>query len=176
MSPLRGVGSVDPMEAGLDPDAPVGTVDTTGSRVLVRSDATRAWQRVDIDHVRAGQSRAYADSVYEYLVTFTGGSPSTIRGWHLPFGFYPPYSDGPKEGRQLFDRHSGAADPWAERKKEHDDRIKNKIKALVFNWNTDSTAGEKRTMGGSWLETFACVERGPAHSTWRVVIKSPWMD
>lgn len=171
--------SVDPASAGLPLDAAIGEcVERPHGGHLIRADQACPWSSVFIEHVRAGQPRPYADSVYEYLVTFAGGSPSTIRGWHLPFATMPPFDPSRYErpGSIVHDRHSKAEDPMAERKKEHDGRIKAKIRAATKPWDTDSTLGEARKMGGTWLETFEVAYAGPAKTTYRVVVKTMFMD
>lgn len=173
------VGSVDPSDAGLPADVPVGTVvERDHGRVLIRRDEERPWSNVHVEHVRRGQPRPYADSVYEYLVTFTGGHPSTIRGWHLPFATTRPFDRASRDrpGSSIFDQYSKLEDPWAAREQAHDQRIKDMVRGLTHDWDTDSTIGERRSMGRTWLDEFSCVANEPDRTTWRVLVITPFMD
>lgn len=173
------VGSVDPSDAGLPVDAPIGTVvKRQHGGVLVRRDEAGPWTNVRVEHVRTGQPRPYADSFYEYLVTFTGGHPSTVRGWHIPFGTKSPYDRAgiDRPGSSIFDQYTALEDPWAAREQAHTQRIKEVVRGLTHDWTTDSTIGEHRSMGHTWLDRFECVANEPDRTTWRVLVVTPFMD
>lgn len=127
------------------------------------------WKRVTVRTLRAGQPRPYADEVNEYLVTFEGGTPSSEEGAEIPFAVMRP--PGPPSPNVVF-----MAPPHEVRAERHMDRIKEIVQAIARPWDTDSTKGEQRRMGGSWLETFALVDEGDFHATYRVVVKIPYMD
>lgn len=63
---------------------PSGTVLTQHPEGFARS-----WRRITVEHLHAGQSAAYKDSVYESLITFEGGSASTVPGFDTGFGTRP---------------------------------------------------------------------------------------
>jgi len=144
---------------------------------FIRDDRQRSWQTILKEDLRSGQPYAYADTVNESLITFSGGAPSASPGWHLPFATMPPFDDGPKPGRQILDRHSHLpeAEAWAGRRRDHEQRIKDIVKPLM-RWVTDKTVGEPRDMGHAWLEEFVCVEALPFSTTWRARVVIPYMD
>jgi hypothetical protein len=169
--------SIDPADRGLE-DCPIGTaIKRDNGSVLIRCDDTHAWTNVHIKNIYHAH-KPYRNVTHEYLVTFSGGTPSTIKGWHLPFGTLPTYNRAQRDnpGSQIFDKHSKKEDPWSAREQEHNQRIKDKIKSLTISWYTDSTIGEQRQMGHAWLDKFECVTQYLASTTYRVVIIIPYMD
>lgn len=42
-----------------------------------------SWKRITVEHIRSGQPRPYADSVYEAIITIEGGIPSSQKGYDL---------------------------------------------------------------------------------------------
>jgi hypothetical protein len=140
-----------------------------GSSFLRRSDAGRPWRRVTVEHASSYQA-AYADSRYEYVVTFEGETPSSKPGWALPFATHPPRSKREDE-HVVWSTHTPE-----QKDRMHDDRIKEIIKTVARPWRTDSTVGEDRVMGGAWLERFECLDRQPFLTTYRVVVVEPNMS
>lgn len=142
-------------------------------QVLRESNGMRLWRSVTFNVVRSGQPRPYADSVTELEVTFTGASRSSFPDKEIPFATMPPFcredwEDRP--GRKIF-FHGTIED----KERQHNERIKSVVRAL-YPWQTDSTVGENRTMGGSWLQTFEHVRRDDWSNTYRFVIVTPYMD
>ena len=45
-----------------------------------------AWQRITVANLQSGQSRRYADTVYEADIAIEGGCRSNMSGFDLPFG------------------------------------------------------------------------------------------
>lgn len=135
---------------------------------------SRTWTNVHVLHVRSGQPRPYADSTYEYIVTFTGGTPSSKPGFELPFGVPAGKHEKPKG--QVF-----SSPPFEVQEANRIARIKEKCRVLTHDWSTDSTLGEPRKMGGTWLDKFACIDEGidgggRKYSAWRLIIITPYMD
>lgn len=125
------------------------------------------WRRVTIETVRSGQSRAYADSIYEYLVTFEGGTKSAKEGWDLPFAIMPfpePYDPGTTV-------ISGPTQE--EREEQHWEKIRRIMKVLVHDWSSEK---DSRGMGDTYLDTLGVYDNGPAHTTYRIVVITPYMD
>lgn len=120
-------------------------------------------------NLQAGQPRPYADSIYEYLVTFEGGSRSTREGWDLPFGTNRMPDPEPPSG-QVF-----SIPPHEEIVARRAHAIKEHIKDLTHHW--DYEAGEKPTRPmGTVLKEFEIVEGKPTHTTYRVLIVEPYYD
>ena len=89
---------------------------------LMRCSRSHSWQSITKEDVRTGQPYAYADTINEALVTFSGGSPSALPGWHMPFATMPPFDDGPQPGRIIFDKHSHLPEDeaWKMRRRDHE--------------------------------------------------------
>lgn len=137
----------------------------------------KPWQQIKVVDLAHHHASAAGAGVSDFAVTFSGGAPSAIPGWHNTFATRPPFDEEfySQPGVVFSDKFSQDPDPMAGRRLEHEDRIKALIKPLR-GWSTDSTVGESRTMGGSWLEVFQCVEALPFSTTYRLVVRSPWMD
>lgn len=163
----------------LPEDAAIGDLfKTTVGSYLRRTDRTRSWSSVEFDVISHGQPRAYADAVDDLLVTFTGGTPSAKRGWELAHATHPPFArkdhvNGPT--LTILDMYSSLPDPVAARERAHYDRIKSLIRPFR-GWDTDSTVGEKRVMGGRWLQKFSVYNVSPFYTTYSVVIHTMNMD
>jgi len=130
--------------------------------------ARRPWRQVTIEHVRSGQPRAYADSIYEFLVTFEGGTPSTVEGYDNSFATLPvpkPYG----EGVTVI-----AGPTQEEREQQHWARIRSIMRVLVRDWRADSR--REASIGESWLETLEVADQGQFFTTYRLVVIVPYMD
>lgn len=137
---------------------------------LRRSDAKRGWRSVHVEYVRSGQARPYADSVGEYLITFSGGTPSSEPGWELAFATMPPYDKD-----DIFNRNVVGAN-HDRRKLEHNDRIKKVCRSLT-GWSYDKTINEQGHHGlETRLDSFTHVRGDKFSNTYRLVIVSPYCD
>jgi len=142
---------------------------TVGKNYLVKhpEGMPTMWRRVTIEYVRSGQLRPYADFVYEYLVTFEGGTKSSKRGWDLPFATLPlptPYDPNTKV----------IAGPTnEEREQQHWERMKTILRHLVHDWHSEKA---DRGFGDTYLDTLEITDHSPTHTTYRLVIVTPYMD
>jgi hypothetical protein len=101
----------------------------------------QSWTRISVETIRSGQPRPYADSVYEYLVTFEGGSRSIQEGWDLPFGT-----------------------------RISEERARPIIKSLTRGWVENPRWSDNR------LESLEIIEGDNTHTTFKVVIREPYLD
>jgi hypothetical protein len=130
-----------------------------------------SWQRITIETVQAGQPRAYADTVYEYLVTFEGGTPSTRPGWDLPFAIMPPFKD--PEDRPGVTVVGGPS--REERKQSWEHLIRDRMRAVAHGWAFKKDDPE-RPWHAPYLDLLEPEEVEPTHTTWRLRIVQPFTD
>ena len=132
------------------------------------------WHRTTVQHLAAGQPRAYADAENIYEVTFEGGLPAggSAAGMEIPFHTQPPWSD-PKplpHGSKVI-----GGPTLEERKATHAKLLRDRIR-IIHGWAYDKTLGET----GGWHETYlAELEhvRGDAFSnTYRFRVVTPFCD
>lgn len=147
------------------------TMETTKGNTLVKHPEDMPagiWRRVTIRTLEAGQSRPYADSRYSYLVTFEGGSPSTYEGYDLPFAIMPPPKPMDMTNVEFY---IGPSDD--QNMDAHWEKIRKIMRVLVHDWQCEKN---DRRMGASWLEALELVEQESTHTTYRLVVISPYMD
>ena len=126
------------------------------------------WQRITVVTRESGQPRPYADSRYVYEITFEGGVPSTHPGLDFPHATQAPYRP-PRRGREML-----IPSPREEAAR-HETAIKAYCKALVPHpWTVER--GEPRTLGDSYLDAFDPIEVEHTHTTYRVVVVTPFCD
>jgi hypothetical protein len=128
-----------------------------------------------MEWIRSGQPRPYADSVNEFLLTFTGGTPSSTPGQELAHATMPPYASMARPGVII---KSYPERTEEERERLHYYHVKKIANALALHhgWDVDETAGERRRMGQSWLKEFEHVEGDGFSNTYRFLIIDPFMD
>lgn len=160
---------------------PIGAlVRVPGDGVLRRSDRARPWSSITTEHFYDGQPAAFQDRISEFTVTFEGGCPSAMKGFETPLGTMPPFAPSlfEKPGITVIDQYSKLDDPMTARRAAHNERIKGRIKAL-HGWQVDGTGdgrSKPRPMGASWLDCFQWLEGGPFSNTYKIVVKTPFID